>query len=41
MRVVLVVEDTGVGIPDEVKPKLFTPLFTTKSKGARLRVGCC
>ena len=32
-EVVLVVEDTGVGIPDEVKPKLFTPLFTTKSKG--------
>ena len=27
------VEDTGVGIPDEIKPKLFTPLVTTKSKG--------
>jgi len=31
--VVLTVEDTGDGIPEEVKPKLFTPLFTTKAKG--------
>ena len=30
---VITVEDTGLGIPEEVKPKLFTPLFTTKSKG--------
>jgi len=27
------VEDTGEGIPEEVKDKLFTPLFTTKAKG--------
>ena len=31
--VVLTVQDTGQGIPEEIKPKLFTPLFTTKSKG--------
>jgi PAS domain S-box-containing protein len=31
--VVIVVEDTGNGIPEEAKSKLFTPLFTTKSKG--------
>ncbi len=29
----IIVEDTGEGIPQEVKDKLFTPLFTTKSKG--------
>jgi PAS domain S-box-containing protein len=27
------VKDTGVGIPDAVKNKLFTPMFTTKAKG--------
>ena len=27
------IEDTGEGIPQEVQSKLFTPLFTTKSKG--------
>lgn len=31
--VIVSVSDTGAGIPDEVKPKLFTPLVTTKSKG--------
>jgi signal transduction histidine kinase len=31
--VLISVQDTGDGIPDEIKPKLFTPLFTTKSKG--------
>ncbi len=29
----LSVSDTGVGIPADVKPKLFRPLFTTKAKG--------
>ena len=33
---VISVEDTGVGIPDDVKPKLFTPMMTTKSKGQGL-----
>jgi PAS domain S-box-containing protein len=32
-EVELAVGDTGLGIPDDVKPKLFAPLFTTKSKG--------
>jgi signal transduction histidine kinase len=30
---VITIQDTGNGIPDDVKPKLFTPLMTTKSKG--------
>ena len=31
--VFIAVKDTGVGIPESVKSKLFTPMFTTKSKG--------
>ncbi|MBE3116019.1 HAMP domain-containing histidine kinase, partial [Candidatus Bathyarchaeota archaeon] len=30
---IIAVGDTGGGIPDEVKDKIFKPLFTTKSKG--------
>ncbi len=30
------VKDRGVGIPPEIRPNLFTPLFTTKSKGQGL-----
>jgi PAS domain S-box-containing protein len=32
-KVTVSVEDTGEGIPDEAKDKIFKPLFTTKSKG--------
>ncbi len=35
-KIIISVEDTGVGIPEEVKTKMFTPLFTTKSKGQGL-----
>jgi len=31
--IVIAVKDTGVGIPESIKNKLFTPMFTTKSKG--------
>ncbi len=32
-KLVLTIEDTGIGIPKELQEKIFTPLFTTKSKG--------
>ncbi len=32
-EVVIAVKDTGVGIPKEVRPNLFKPLFSTKAKG--------
>ncbi len=32
-KVTLIVEDSGEGIPREVRDRLFTPLFTMKSKG--------
>lgn len=35
-QVTVTVSDTGVGIPEHVKPKLFTPMMTTKAKGQGL-----
>jgi nitrogen fixation/metabolism regulation signal transduction histidine kinase len=35
-RTVLAVSDTGPGIPDEVRPFLFTPFFSTKRDGRGL-----
>lgn len=32
-KLVIEIADSGVGIPDEIKPKLFEPMVTTKSKG--------
>ena len=33
--------DTGVGISEEILEKLWTPLFTTKSKGMGLGLPIC
>jgi signal transduction histidine kinase len=33
------VADTGCGISDEVKPRIFEPLFTTKGEGAGTGIG--
>lgn len=32
----IAVTDTGIGIPDKLKAKVFTPMFTTKAKGQGL-----
>ena len=31
--IVISVRDTGIGIPKDIQSKMFTPMFTTKSKG--------
>jgi two-component system, chemotaxis family, CheB/CheR fusion protein len=31
--ILIAVKDTGVGIPKDIQGKMFTPMFTTKSKG--------
>ncbi|MCX8189200.1 MAG: PAS domain S-box protein [Nitrososphaeria archaeon] len=35
------VMDTGVGIPENILPKIFTPFFTTKAKGQGLGLATC
>jgi signal transduction histidine kinase len=37
----IVIKDTGVGIPEENLPKLFTPLFSTTVKGVGLGLTIC
>jgi signal transduction histidine kinase len=33
--------DTGTGIPDDVLPKIFSPLFTTKAQGMGFGLAIC
>ena len=37
----IAVADTGAGIPDNVLPKLFSPLVTTKAKGMGMGLAIC
>ncbi len=40
-QAVVAVEDTGVGIPEKIKPQIFTPLFTTKPRGQGFGLAVC
>lgn len=40
-KALISVEDTGLGIPEEDKNKIFKPLFTTKSKGQGFGLSAC
>jgi PAS domain S-box-containing protein len=40
-QVLISVQDTGVGIPDEIKNQIFTPLFTTKPRGQGFGLAVC
>ena len=39
--VLMTIEDTGVGIREDIKDKLFSPLFTNKAKGTGLGLAVC
>jgi signal transduction histidine kinase len=38
---VLEIEDSGPGIPDDILPKIFEPLFTTRQQGTGLGLATC
>jgi two-component system, NtrC family, sensor histidine kinase HydH len=37
----IAVEDTGLGIPDEDRPQLFRPFFTTRERGVGMGLAIC
>ena len=39
--VLIVIQDSGSGIPEDVLPKIFDPLFTTKKEGTGLGLASC
>lgn len=40
-KVEIAFADTGTGIPEEVLPKIFSPLFTTKAQGMGFGLAIC
>jgi signal transduction histidine kinase len=40
-KVLISVQDNGVGIPDDIRSKIFTPNFTTKNSGTGLGLAMC
>ncbi|MFQ5429038.1 MAG: ATP-binding protein [Phycisphaerae bacterium] len=40
-RVRVTIEDDGIGIPEEILPRVFEPFFTTKAKGTGLGLPIC
>ena len=40
-QAVVRVKDTGVGIPEKIKPQIFAPLFTTKPRGQGFGLAVC
>jgi len=40
-NVILLIEDSGPGIQDDVLPRIFEPLFTTKQEGTGLGLATC
>jgi len=42
-KVIIKIEDTGIGIPEEIKDKIFDAFFTTKQKvkGVGLGLSVC
>ena len=40
-KITLSVQDTGIGIPDQIKNQIFTPLFTTKPRGQGFGLAVC